>query len=141
MKTIINITLTLAVLLSGFNVYADGDKTKETKTAKVISNIENKFDTELSLESWMTEIKEFAIPEFFVEETLTLESWMTESFVDETSNLVELNLVLEGWMTDYFSFSEQELVMEDWMTKSFDSEDTFKEEALQLEDWMLDLTK
>ena len=107
------------------NVYADGDKTTTAKKAtaeKVLTKIETAFDTELSLETWMTEIKEFYNKEIFSEEELILEGWMTKSF-----NVEEIE------------FTETELVMEDWMTKSFNTEDKFTEEELQFEDWMFDL--
>jgi len=140
MKRLTNIALTLSILFLGMNVYADGDIKKDSKksaTEKAISRIENTFDTELSLENWMTEIKEFTNSDYFSEETMELENWMTESFDSNSTEFAEAELVMEDWMTETFSFVEEELVMEDWMTKSFNTEDTFKEEALQLEDWMI----
>ena len=139
MKRLTNIALTLTILALGMNVYADGDIKKDSKkssTEKVISKIENTFDTDLSLENWMTEIKEFTNNDFFTEETMELENWMTKSFDSSSIEFVEAELELEGWMTENFSCEEEELVLEEWMTKSFNTEDTFKEEALQLEDWM-----
>jgi hypothetical protein len=127
MKRLTNIALTLTILALGMNVYADGDTKKDSKkssTEKVITKIENTFDTDLSLENWMTEIKEFSNTDFFTEETLELENWMTESFDTHSPEFVEA-----------------ELVMEDWMTESFNTEDTFKEDELQLEAWMFDLKR
>lgn len=144
MKRLANIALILSILFLGMNVYADGDIKKDAKksaTEKAISTFENAFDTELSLENWMTEIKEFTNNDYFTEETMELENWMTESFDSNSIEFVEAELTLENWMTETFSFEEEELVMEDWMTKSFNTEDTFKEEALQLEDWMFDLKR
>ncbi|MCK4919642.1 MAG: hypothetical protein KAS71_01270 [Bacteroidales bacterium] len=127
MKQIINITLTLTILIAGMNVYAEGDKTTKAKKAtaeKVLTKIENAFDTELSLETWMTEIKEFYVKEIFSEEELKLESWMTKSF-----NVEEIDS------------TETEPVMEDSITECLITEDKFIEEELQFEDWMFDLKK
>ncbi len=109
------------------NVYAEGDKTTKAKKAtaeKVLTKIENAFDTELSLETWMTEIKEFYVKEIFSEEELKLESWMTKSF-----NVEEIDS------------TETEPVMEDSITECLITEDKFIEEELQFEDWMFDLKK
>ena len=133
MKNIINIALTVLILLASTNIYADGD-TK--KASKVISKIESAFDTELKLENWMTEFRNFSTNEFFTESVLTLENWMLEAFPCETEVFVEADLELENWMTESFEFNEDELVMEDWMM-NFETEDTFTEDELVLEDWML----
>lgn len=144
MKQIINITLTLTILFAGMNVYADGDKknnSKNSTTEKVIAKIETAFDTELSLEAWMTEIKNFYNKESFTENALHLEKWMTKSFLVNEMTFAEEELMLEDWMTVSFEFSDEQLVLEDWMTESFNTEDKFTEEELQFEDWMFDLTK
>ena len=133
MKNITNIALTVLVLLASTNAYADGD-TK--KSSKVISKIESAFDTELKLENWMTEFRNFSTNEFFTESELTLENWMLEAFPCETEVFVEADLELENWMTESFEFNEDELVMEEWMM-NFETEDTFTEDELVLEDWML----
>jgi hypothetical protein len=118
--TIIYLIMTGAVLFSGMNVYAGGNKDKKSKAKKSVTVA--KMDAEVKIEKWMTELKAFTFSEeIFAEKELTLEDWMTEDFSNTlyTDNFVEEELQLEGWMTETFTenenFVDQELVLEEWM--------------------------
>jgi len=110
MKTI-NTILAVLLLSLSVNTFA-GDKDKKA------SRLEKKFDSELRLEKWMTELKEFSrgiIVNY--DEALVMEKWMTEEF---EVNTIDKELNLENWMMEDFDLAaDKELELEDWMTKTF----------------------
>jgi len=120
MKTI-NIILTVLVLALSTNAYADEKDGKKENNKK--AKVEKKMDAELSLEKWMTELKDFA--NFHNEELdkeLTMESWMTTSF---EIGFQDEELEMENWMKTSFEFNNEEnfdqnLEIEEWMTKVFE---------------------
>jgi hypothetical protein len=140
--TIIYLIMTGAVLFSGMNVYAGGNKDKKNKAKKSVTVA--KMDAEVKIEKWMTELKAFTFSqEIFAEKELTLEDWMTEDFTNNINTFTEGELQLENWMTEDFSnalytdnFTEEELQLEEWMTNSFTSEENFVDQELVLEEWM-----
>lgn len=138
-KNILNIIFALIIVVVGPNAYADGTKgkkdseTRKEKAERVTKRISNVLDSEMNLENWMTEVKEFNSSDNFYEEELVLENWMTETF--ETEN----ELVLEDWMTEVFEINEIEadLELEQWMLSPFVEVESFQDEELVLEDWMM----
>ena len=145
-KNILHIILSLAILVSATNVYADGTKgDKEKKsgkenTEKVVERIKNAFEVELQLENWMISANEFTTQENFYEGELILENWMTEA-ENFNSEMLPLDpgMELESWMTSTFEIAEMETAMnlEEWMLNPFPFSENFTEKELVLEDWML----
>jgi len=146
-RKMLHIIFTLIIVVVGPNVYADGAKgkkdkeTRNEKAVKIIDKINSGFDTEINLENWMMDIKEFNNGEYFFEEDLLLENWMTRIFETESEMDLETEMVLEDWMTEIFEINaiETELEIEDWMLEPFtmNTQENFDEEELVLEDWML----
>ena len=146
MKTIANIILILSIILSTTNVYADGTKgyksneSKSEKAGKVITKLENAFETEMSLEAWMSEVKEFVAGENFTEAEMELENWMVDNYEFSADILVETEMEVEEWMIDSDNFTESEIVLESWMS-NIHNEEIFIDEDLQVEDWMINFKK
>jgi hypothetical protein len=121
-KNIIHIIITLVILVVGPNVYADGTdgdkdkKSKKEKSEKIVDRISSTFD--LELENWMISAEEFSSASEYYESELRMESWMTETFEMEA---LEAELEMEEWMVTPFetkdNFQEEELALEDWMLK------------------------
>ena len=145
--TILNIVIAAALTLSVSNVYADGTKgAKKDKTSnseRVLDKFENFKEADLSLESWMTEVKEFVSGEAFFEEEVNLEAWMMEEFSANTEINFESTVEIENWMTETFTIEaeeinfENEVELENWMINTESFNEKFTEEEVALQDWML----
>lgn len=145
-KNILHIILSLVILLTTTNVYADGTKgdkknnSKKENTENVVEKVKNAFDMELQLQNWMTNASEFTAEESFYEEELILENWMTEAgtFNEEMLPL-DPGIELEHWMTEAFEIEKMEMSMniEEWMLNPFPSSEKIIEKELVLEEWML----
>ncbi len=151
MKTkVTQIIIALLVLMTATNAYADNNKGKKEKKAtaeKVIRKLEKRIEKDLSLETWMYELREFAGREIFTENTPELEEWMMHTFTTVSeSGFSENELVFEPWMLSAFNtengsvFTEEEMEFEPWMMTTFNNntqDQDFTEEEMEFEPWML----
>lgn len=121
----INIIAALLILVFTSNVFAaDKSEDKRNKVKKNADKVSEKIDTEMTLESWMTELKAFnPFQNTIFEKEICMESWMTKTFEVKAD-----------------SYQENEMEMEEWMTKSFEKADQFSviasDNALEMEEWM-----
>jgi hypothetical protein len=124
-----NILIALIIIVFTSNAFAGNkNEDKRNKARAKTEKVSDKFDVEMKLETWMTEIRDFnPFQKNFVEQEILMESWMTESFSLNTNDFQENEMIMEPWMIGAFENESSGLInsfdlplnLEVWMTRTF----------------------